>query len=71
MATQMGGRLDVPRALLCVCGWGGRVPNGKAAGWWVDRHLADAGDGGDHAVEIMDDGGPDARVHRRTEPRMA
>ena len=51
----IGGQMDVARAVLCVCGWGGRFPTLKAANAATDFHLEHGGEGCDHAVAIESD----------------
>ena len=70
MAYMMGGRLDVPRTTLCVCGWGAKFAGLPAANAGIELHMAEAGDGGDHAVVIDGEGDREAQTHRLSEPRM-
>ena len=52
----IGGQMDIARAVLCTCGWGGRYASIRAAGAAIDWHLEhEACEGCDHAVMIETD----------------
>lgn len=50
--TGQAWRPDFPHAGLCVCGASAARPSLKAIRLWVAVHLAQAGTGGDHAVDV-------------------
>lgn len=56
-ATGQAWRPESPQAALCVCGASAKRPGKKAMRLWVELHLAQAGSGGDHSVDVWTAGG--------------
>lgn len=54
MPDFIGGQLDVPRVVFCVCGWAERFPTLKAAIVALTLHLEDGVEGCDHVATIED-----------------